>query len=212
MTDSTSAHGVAQRLAFALPDAVSAATFALIWVAPLAFGPHAVRNAMLLMLIEFIMVHSAGFLGTLLFASDKPRRTRIGALLGMGLFYTLFVAAFCLAFDAWWPLAAFAWLLLGKLIVIMDGGAMSEQKKQRMQTGWGLGVAAYIGGVFLTTLLPVPRLGMGADIQPQFGLPGSGLWVEEPQRVIAFGLLYFGFLSWSKWKDWNPGAKATPRA
>ena len=211
MTASTSAHGVARRLAFALPDAVSAATFAVIWVAPLAFGAHAVRNGMLLMLIEFIMVHSAGFLGGLLFASDKSRKARVAALLGMGLFYTGFVAAFCLAFDAWWPLGAFGWLLLGKFIVIMDRSAISEEKKQRMQTGWGLSVAAYIGGVFLTSILPMPRLGMSAEVQPQFGLPGSGLWVEEPHRVIAFGLLYFGFLSWSKWKDWNPGAKATPR-
>jgi hypothetical protein len=47
---------------------------------------------------------------------------------------------------------------------------------------------------------------MGADIIAQLGLPRSGLWVDEPHRVIAFGAIYFGLSAWSKWRDWRVGA------
>jgi hypothetical protein len=54
--------------------------------------------------------------------------------------------------------------------------------------------------VVLTAVLPLPRLGLIEALLPQLEIPGSGLWVDDPHRVIAFGLLYFAVLSWSKWK------------
>jgi hypothetical protein len=51
---------------------------------------------------------------------------------------------------------------------------------------------AYLAGVILTAILPLPRLGI---VEPctAYGLPAGarGAWVDEPQRVLAFGLLYF---------------------
>lgn len=38
----------------------------------------------------------------------------------------------------------------------------------------------------------LPELGVTAGVQVELALPGSGLWIDEPQRVLAFGALYFG--------------------
>jgi hypothetical protein len=56
-------------------------------------------------------------------------------------------------------------------------------------------VALYVLGVFVTVILPLPRLGITPEVVAQLGIPGSGLWVERPHTVIAFGLLYFGALA-----------------
>lgn len=51
-----------------------------------------------------------------------------------------------------------------------------------------------VGGCALTVIAPMPRWGISADLQPRFGLSGGGLWVDEPHRVVAFGVVYFGVL------------------
>ncbi len=190
------------RLAAALPDAVTAGFFLIVWLAPMALGESAVRNAMLIMLVEFLVVHASGFLGGFAFGGKISRFKRVLAMLGFSMFYLGFVAAFALVFNEWWPLPVFGWLLLGKFAGALSHRAPSAEQSQRMIGNWGLGVLFYIGGVFLTLLLPMPRLGLTLELQPAFGLPGSGLWVDQPQRVIAFGVLYFGLCAWSKWRDW----------
>lgn len=54
---------VLARIASALPDAISAAFFLMVWLMPLRFGADMVSTAMLVMLIEFITVHASGVLG-----------------------------------------------------------------------------------------------------------------------------------------------------
>jgi hypothetical protein len=194
-----------QRLVAATPDAITAGVFLSIWLAPLALGESAVRNAMLIMLIEFVMVHAAGFLGAFAFADRLSRRQRVLSLLGFAGFYLLFVLAFVLIFREWWPLPVFGWLLLSKLGIAMGGSQYGTDQQARMMALWVLSALFYLGGVFATLLLPLPYLGMQPDLLPQFGLVGSGLWVEQPHRVVAFGALYFSLCSWAKWKAWSRG-------
>ncbi len=40
-------------------------------------------------------------------------------------------------------------------------------------------------------MLPVPRLGISRAAVDDLALPGSGLWIEQPHRVLAAGTLYF---------------------
>ena len=56
MRPSSSAHSMLSRAALALPDAVSASVFLLLWIAPFALGPDGVRNALLMMLVEFLLI------------------------------------------------------------------------------------------------------------------------------------------------------------
>lgn len=192
------------RLVAAGPDAVTAAVFLTLWISPFAFGDSGVRNALLVMLIEFVLVHAAGFLGLLLLDPTTPRGRRVLALAGFAGFYLLFVGAFMLAFGEWWPALVFGWLVLGKFAAIVGNRGAGDAQAAL----WGLSALAYLLGAFATVLLPLPRLGVEAAVVGQLGLPGSGLWVEQPHRVLAFGFLYFGLLALAKWN----GARAPGRS
>jgi hypothetical protein len=43
----------------------------------------------------------------------------------------------------------------------------------------------------LTTVLPLPRLGLTPEVVSGQHLPGEGRWIARPCRVMAFGFLYF---------------------
>lgn len=195
-------------------DLASAAFFLSLWFKPLYFDEHAVANGMLIMLVEFILLHASVFLGTTAFAPNTSRSKKIKGILGFALFYLLFIAAWAISFKAWWPFLAFGWLLFAKLSAALQPGQAPIERMQRMQSGWALGAMAYLAGVFLTVFVPVPRFGITASVVSQLDLPGSGLWISKPQTVIAFGVFYFGFLALAKWRDWLlpsanlPGLKA----
>jgi len=53
---------------------------------------------------------------------------------------------------------------------------------------------AYVGFAFLTTVIPLPVLGITAEVIAAQGFTESGIWIEQPYRVIAFGFLYFSAL------------------
>ena len=59
-------------------------------------------------------------------------------------------------------------------------------------TGWKISIVAYVMLAFTTSLVPgLPRLGITAEVVAGLDLPGSGLWIDEPHRAMAFGALYF---------------------
>jgi hypothetical protein len=188
------------RILAAAPDAVVAAGFLVVWVAPFAFGPRTVSNALLTMLVEFLVIHASGFLGPMVLDGALSTRKRFLAIAGFGAFYGIFVTAFVLAFKETWPIWVFAWLLFGKFSGALARNRLRGAEAVRQQMLWGVSTALYLAGVFATTLLWVPRFGMTAAVQPQFGLNGGGVWVDEPHRVVAFGVLYFGALAWVKWR------------
>lgn len=191
-----------QRLS-ALPDAITATAFVSLWIAPLWLGTRAISNALLTMLVEFVLVHAAGMLGGLLESRAHSRRAQVAALLGFGMLYGAFIAAFAFAFGEWWPVLVFAWLVLGKLQDLFSTSPADPMHRQQRQTMWAFQVVAYLAAVFATVILPIPRLGITEAIQPQLGLTGGGLWVEQPQTVVVAGALYFGLLAWVKWTGWR---------
>lgn len=196
----------------ATPDAITASVFLWLWIAPLSLGPDGVAQAMLVMLVEFILIHASAFLGNVAFSDTRSHAAKIKALLLIGLAYLLFVAAWAWSFNAWWPFLAFGWLLLGKLGVALETRRGREERYARMQLDWSMTSMVYLLGVFATVMLPVPRLGLTPAVQARLELPGSGLWVDEPHRVIAFGALYFGLLAWAKWAGWRLPAGNRPAA
>lgn len=196
------------RLLQALPDAGMAAWFMLIWLSPLALGPDAVRAALMVMLVEFILVHASGLMGGVVLSDTTPRRTRLLTALGLSGLYLLFIAAFTLAFASWWPALMFGWLLAGKLVLAWGGG--NDEQRHRMFSFWVVSAMAYLGGVTATVLLPLPRFGLDAATVQSLDLPGSGHWVELPHTVVAFGALYFATLAIVKFKDWRLPATTLP--
>ena len=89
----------------ALPSFALSVLFLVTWIAPAAFGDKMISYLMLVMLMEFINVHAAGFMGNAII-SDADRTRKATMIIGLGLFYTLFVGAFAFAFKQWWPLGA----------------------------------------------------------------------------------------------------------
>lgn len=146
------------------------------------------KTLMLVMLIEFLVVHSSGFIGQIVL-SDASRGIKLKAIVGFGAFYMLFVQAFCLALGEWWPVAAFGWLLVGKFLMVVLERRPRPEERQRLTSLWALSVVAYLFAVFATVLLPVPEFGIDATAREAAAIPGSGLWVEQPQTVVAAGLL-----------------------
>jgi hypothetical protein len=195
-------HPVARAFA-AAPDAITALCYAITWIAPFAWSQDAVKNLMLVMLMEFLVVHSGGFLGATVLAPDISKAKKSLAILGFGAFYLMFAGAFSLAFKAWWPVLTFVWLLVARFALVWLSPLPREDEQGRQMTLWGVSVAAYLFAVFAGVLLPLPRLGVTGEILPQLGLSGGGLWVEQPHTVLCSGLLYFSLMAWSKWK-WGP--------
>lgn len=177
----------------AFPDAVTAGGFVAVWKSPFVFGPLSVKSAMLTMLIEFFLVHATGFFTA--FGSDgsASQGKRIAMLLGLSLFYVLMIGAFAWSFHAPWLLLAFGWLLVGKIVWVVQNPKPSDASTNRQMLAWAGSVALFLAAVFLTSVLDVPRWGITVALAPSYGLdPHGGLWEAEPQRVVAFGVLYFG--------------------
>jgi len=177
-------------LAAAAPDLALAALFLVAWVAPATFRTGTITYLMLLMLLEFIIVHSSAFMGKVMLG-DLERARKALALVGIGGFYTLFVGGFALAFKTWWPLWSFWGLTVNRLLGVLVGQAPEGERRELLQKNWAVSALCYLGLCFVTVFLPLPRLGITREVVSLESLPGSGLWVDQPHRVVAFGFLYF---------------------
>lgn len=180
----------------AAPDFAAAGAFLVTWIAPTTFGVQTVKRLMLVMLLEFIVVHSAAFMGIVALA-PASRARRAAGILGFGAFYALFAAAMGLGFHSWWPVVAFAGLTANRLLGVLFGQVPDAEQQGFIRTGWAASVVCYVGGCFLTVLLPVPALGVTPAVVAAQHFSASGLWIAEPQRVLAFGVVYFGLTGWS---------------
>ena len=193
----------------ALPDAITAGYFLTLWIDPLRFGGNGVRNGMLIMLVEFIVIHASGFLGSVALGDSVSRGRKIKMFCGFAVFYLLFIAAWSYSFQAWWPFVAFGWLWIGKIVVALDKRRPTDERMGRMMTGWALSVVFYLFGAFMTVFVPIPKLGfIGLDLS-RLDLPGSGEWISKPYTVMAFGFVYFSLLAISKWFDWTLPVKGS---
>jgi hypothetical protein len=198
------------RLVAALPDAAMGAFFLVLWIAPRALGAGALRTGLLIMLVEFVLLHASAMIGGLLLRRAEETRTGWAMLLVFGTLYLGFIAAFAWSFGEWWPVFAFGALLLGKASLAFDSRLPTADRAHRLQSGWALGCLAYVLGVLATLMLPLPRLGLDAAVVADAALVGSGHWVEHPHTVVAFGLLYFATHAWAKARDIRLGTPPRP--
>jgi hypothetical protein len=181
----------------ALPDLAFSVVFLVTWIRPDALGDSMVRWLLMVMLMEFIVLHSAAFMGTVaLGAGSRGGRGLI--ILGFGALYTLFAGAFSLVFKSWWPLASFWGLTLNRLLGVLLGQVPDAEQKAFIMRGWSVGLVFYLVGCLATVALPVPALGLTPPVVAAQHIPGRGLWVDQPQKVLAFGFLYFLMTAWSE--------------
>ena len=211
MSATASPAAAVSRALSALPDAATAAAYIVTWIAPLAWRADAVTFLMMVMLLEFLVVHSGGFIGITLLSDRLGRRGKSLAVIGFGAFYLLFAGAFSLAFHSWWPVASFSWLLATKFVQVWLTPLPRAEEAQRFTAFWALSVLAYLFAVFAGVILPMPALGITPEVIASLHLEGGGVWIERPQTVIASGTIYFALLAWSKWAyrpEWGRAIKA----
>jgi hypothetical protein len=183
-----------QRLVTALPDVMASGIFLYAWIAPLHWRETRVADLMLVMLMEFVLVNSAPFIGGVVMSSGVPSVKRYRALAGFAAFYGLFIGSCALTFRVWWPVMALAWLFAAKLASMFVGRQQSEREKQRMTGYWGVSVGFFLLALSVTLFLPVPEFGITMH-GAAYGIPGRGEWVSHPHVLIAAGFLYFGLLA-----------------
>lgn len=180
----------------ALPDAVLAGTFMYAWLRPAAIGLEQTRGLILLLLIEFVNIHSSVFMGKALL-SKATRSARLKSALFFGVFYSIFVAGFAVSFKVWWPIPAFWLLTANRLMVLLPGQAPKGHEIETIERSWVAGIVLYIAAAILS-ILPWPGLGFTPDIVKALHLPASGAWIDTPQRAMAAGVLYFGLTALSE--------------
>lgn len=169
-----------------------ASTFLLVWAKPGVLGQYSVRHFTFVMLIEFLVVHSTGFLGAIA-AKDESGKYRLGMFTLLLALYSLFAAAFSAMYGGWWPLAAFLALTLSKFpTVVLQPPDLRGQ--DALITNWAAMTALYLGGAAFTAIYKIPAWGVTPEViaAQDFGI--GGLWPEEPYRPLAFGAVYFSGL------------------
>jgi hypothetical protein len=181
----------------ALPDIGFAGVFLVTWIRPSTFGPFMVKWLLVVMMVEFIIVHASGFMGVVA-TGPSSRAARVFLLSVLGAFYTLFAGGASLVFRSWWPITAFWGQTLNRMLGVILGQATDAEQRDLVMSGWAAAVTFYLGGCFATILLPIPRLGITPEVVAAQRIPGGGLWVDHPEKVIAFGVIYFGLTAWSE--------------
>lgn len=186
-------------LAKAAPELISAGMLFALWAEPLRFGVDWFRSGVLTLLMEFFVIHAGGFMAVLMMDPESSRRKRLLQVGGLGAGYLLFMSAFAWGFDAWWMLAAFAWLCFGKLQAIWTGRPPTERDRWVAISSWAFSVAAYLLSVFATVAADVPELGATAAVRDAAGFNAQGgIWEAEPHRAIAGAVLYFAIMALSR--------------
>lgn len=180
-----------------------AAAFLITWFAPYALGERTVHKLTFLMLVEFLVVHSAGFFAAIAGPSTTQwmdRRvenaeraeqlTRALMFGGLMLFYCLFAGMFALMYGGPWPFLAFMVVALPKIVSGTFNPADGDGQFMAIAT-WAAMTALYVILGAATTIAPMPAFGITASVIETQQFTVEGLWPEEPYRVMAFGFSYF---------------------
>lgn len=192
------------RLVSALPECLSASVFVYAWRHPLDWDPLLVQTLMIVLLVEFFLIHATGFLGFLALDKDKHKQgsslQRYGIAGGLVLFYFLIIWGISAMFDVWWPFIAFAWLLVGKLqLLFIDD---RDRNRALMQLGffWSASVVSFLAAFFIAIIAELPEYGLTADVAAElgFGVNGSDDMVSTPHKVIGAGAIYFSAMAFFK--------------
>lgn len=190
------------RTVSALPDLATSAIALWVWLDPGQWRAALVGYAVLIMLVEFVLIHASGFFGVARDSSGPApfgRRAAIG-LVGM---YLVFVASFAWSFGESLVFLGAAWLLLAKAWPLLVGTVGRPAASQAQRGMWAASTMYYLMAVGLTTVLPVPRLGITGS-GAQYGMEGqSGLWVSQPQTAVAALAIYFGLVGLTRQMGWD---------
>jgi len=192
------------RLMSATPEIVASATYFAAWFAPASLAPGLPKALVLGMLVEFLVVHSGGFLAGWMEHGGESVRKALPRMLALAALYLVFSAGFALGFESWTPVWVMGWLIGSRVLTILVDRRERRDEIDRQRALWILGAVLYLLLAFVCTLLPLPRFGVDGAARDAMDLPGSGIWIDDPHRPLAMGAFYFGLLAWAELKAWGP--------
>ncbi|MHC4958818.1 MAG: hypothetical protein ACYTGN_10625 [Planctomycetota bacterium] len=194
-----------------LSNSAMAAVFLITWLRPGTFGEYAVKYLLLVVVVEFVLIHSAPFMGVVI-QSKLHRKWKVLGIAGFGVFYSLFAGALAVGFKDWLPLIAFWSLTLNRTISVFGPVPRKEDDphKLHLALSWAMPGVYYIVAIFFVALVPLPRFGITAAVAASQRIPGEGEFVDNPHTAIAAGFLYFAALAWSYFVigRWRPSRVA----
>lgn len=140
------------------------------------------------LVLEFILIHSGGFLNH--FMTQKAGWERTRKLMGMTAFYALFGVAIALAFQSGWIFGSFVLVMTGRLwSVFAEQNDMDRAVSQRRVVASAL---LFLGLTAATLFIPLPRGGINEPLLNEvWPTRKSGAWEREPERALAMGAAYF---------------------
>ncbi|MEO7794508.1 MAG: hypothetical protein ABIV06_07015 [Thermoanaerobaculia bacterium] len=182
------------------PRFLTAGAYLAAWIVPASLPAGFVRAIFFGLILEFLLLHSYPFLNFLAGVergASWGRRLRSSlVILGFGSFYLVMAVALGWATHSWTPLWTIAWLLGSRIFDVALAGEAPAAVAQSRTESWLRHLLLYIFLAVLTSIVPLPALGLSPEIVASFALPGSGSWIERPQCALAFGALYFGLGAW----------------
>jgi hypothetical protein len=187
-----------------VPDLLVGLAFLVTWIEPASLGDDMVSSLSQVMLLEFIIIHSAGFMGAVMYGNE-PRTKKVLALVGLGLFYMVFVLGFAFGFRSWWPVIAFSGLMFNRMLSVITGQAEQGKENEFVKNMWGVNVAFYLITVFIAILVPFPELGVSASDLAHLNM--SGDFIEHPEKMMVWGFLYFTAVGYFELKGTVPKMK-----
>lgn len=135
-----------------------AALFSLAWAVPATLGADRINWLFWTFIIEFLVVHSTGFMAASVYSTEaRAQRLRSAALFGFP--YLVLTIAFAAAMQAWWPLVSFWSLTLNRWAGPLVGQAPPEQTRELVMVGWVVNMAIYCVVVPLAVVAPLPEFG-----------------------------------------------------
>lgn len=185
------------RLFSALPECVTATVFIYAWREPLAWDPLLVQTLMIVLLVEFFLIHATGFLGFTALGMRDSRLQTYSIFGGLALLYFLIIWGISAMFDAWWPFLAFAWLLVGKVQLFFTSDNDHDDALMQLGFFWAASVVSFLGGVAVAVIVELPEFGLTPDVAAElgFGINGSDDMVSTPHKIIGAGAIYFSAMA-----------------
>lgn len=174
----------------AVPDLLMGLAFLATWLEPTALGSNMLKYFIMLMLLEFITIHSAAFMAFAII-SGTSKIAKILRVIGLGLFYSLFIWGYTFSEGELWPLAAFWLMILNRIFSVLFGESDASGKQMVLIVSWAWGVFWYLMAIFIAALAPLPAFGWTEEYVKSLSGSSSGLWFETPQSLMAAGFIYF---------------------
>lgn len=176
----------------ATPMLVATVTLIMVWAAPLKVeGGNWVRAGAVIMVVEFILLHSGAFmsLGPLILKKWWQR-----ALYFTGFALVYFVGLYLLA--RWVRSPSFMMLVIGVLVSRLLSLVILSDKKAviLMLTRSSVGIFVFMFTVWII-FLPLPRWGLSEEIALELIGRRGDMVSEHPERMIAWGIVYFALMA-----------------